>query len=227
MEQNSNENAIIVQPKMHERSELDRSLVQYMQSVASEISKIEKEIQDDKEEFEVSLSVLDSKKCPIQTKEYLCGLIKKCDWEGSFTFVYKDLKSVSSAAKNAITACNKNMISILGLIKKLSNCESKLYDLMDRSELSKTEMAYILRDLCENANIKDESIIELFEQSSERAYKLRDRINNLRFEMNEKFSELEKLDLPQKGFFDSKFYKVAVGIIAISSLVFCVFSLIF
>ena len=95
MEQNSNENAIIVQPKMHERSELERSLVQYMQSVASEISKIEKEIQDDKEELEVSLSVLDSKKCPIQTNKYLWGLIQKCDWVGSFNNVYVDLKSVS------------------------------------------------------------------------------------------------------------------------------------
>ena len=191
METNSNEN-VTVQPVKYERAELEKELDQLKLLGVTQLNELEEKIKKDKESLENSLEKLEKKKCPIQKNEYLWGLVQKCDWEKSFLAMYEDIKSVSGSSKDAIKVCNDNMISILGLIRILAVYESELYELMDRSELSNAELANILRDICKDADIKDESIIELFEQASNRAYKLRDRINNLRFEMNEKFSKIEE-----------------------------------
>ena len=83
-------------------------------------------------------------------------------------------------------------MSILELMKILATTEKDIYDMIDKNELSVVEISNVIKEICRNANIKDETIEELFNQTFQRSYTLRDRIKQLRIVLEERINKLEQ-----------------------------------
>ena len=187
MEVNSN---LIVQGMFKQKSELEKKIKNLVND--SKFQKISNSIESNKSNLEKALENLDKQDCPIKKDEHLWGLIKSLNTEGTFVALYDKLKELSKTSYNAIDACNKNMKDILDLMKILVTTEKDIYDMIDKNELSLAETSNIIKEICRKANIKDETIEELFSQTFQRSYTLRDRIRQLRYDLEEKIDKLEQ-----------------------------------
>ena len=186
MKQNSN---IIIQNKFEQRAILENKCKELIYN--PKFQQISEDISNNKTNLKRALTNLEKQDCPLKEDEHLFGLIKSLNTKESFIAFYDKLKELSKTSYNAINSCNKNMEEILELMKILATTERDIYDMIDQNELSVVEISNIIKEICKNANIKDETIEELFNQSFQRSYTLRDRIRQLRNDLENRIENLE------------------------------------
>ena len=186
MDKNSN---IIIQSKFEQRTILENKCKELIYN--PKFQQISKDICNNRTNLKRALTDLEKQDCPLKEDEHLFGLIKSLNTKDSFIAFYDKLKELSKTSYNAINSCNKNMEEILELMKILATTERDIYDMIDQNELSVVEISNIIKEICKNANIKDETIEELFNQSFQRSYTLRDRIRQLRNDLENRIENIE------------------------------------
>ena len=186
MEPNSK---IMIQGKYDQRMNIERELRKITNN--PKFKKIQNRISECNKSLSNALEELENESSPIVETKYM-GLIKTLDTKGSFNATFDKIKDLSKTSYNAINACNENMMSILELMKILATTEKDIYDMIDKNELSVVEISNVIKEICRNANIKDETIEELFNQTFQRSYTLRDRIKQLRIVLEERINKLEQ-----------------------------------
>ena len=70
--------------------------------------------------------------------------------------------------------------------------EEKVWEKLDDESVQSEVMRNLFKDWCKKNNIKDEQVNDLLEASFQRAYTLRDRINNLKRDIFEKFEDINR-----------------------------------
>ena len=186
MEPNSK---IMIQGKYDQRMNIERELRKITNN--PKFQEIQNRISECNKSLSNALEELENESSPIVETKYM-GLIKTLDTKGSFNATFDKIKDLSKTSYNAINACNENMMSILQLMKILATTEKDIYDMIDKNELSVAEISNVIKEICRNANIKDETIEELFNQTFQRSYTLRDRIKQLRIVLEERINKLEQ-----------------------------------
>lgn len=186
MEPNSK---IMIQGKYDQRMNIERELRKITNN--PKFQEIQNRISECNKSLSNALEELENESSPIVETKYM-GLIKTLDTKGSFNATFDKIKDLSKTSYNAINACNENMMSILELMKILATTEKDIYDMIDKNELSVVEISNVIKEICRNANIKDETIEELFNQTFQRSYTLRDRIKQLRIVLEERIDKLEQ-----------------------------------
>lgn len=186
MEPNSK---IMIQGKYDQRMNIERELRKITNN--PKFQEIQNRISECNKSLSNALEELENESSPIVETKYM-GLIKTLDTKGSFNATFDKIKDLSKTSYNAINACNENMMSILQLMKILATTEKDIYDMIDKNELSVAEISNVIKEICRNANIKDETIEELFNQTFQRSYTLRDRIKQLRIVLEERIDKLEQ-----------------------------------
>ena len=186
MEPNSK---IMIQGKYDQRMNIERELRKITNN--PKFQEIQNRISECNKSLSNALEELENESSPIVETKYM-GLIKTLDTKGSFNATFDKIKDLSKTSYNAINACNENMMSILQLMKILATTEKDIYDMIDKNELSVVEISNVIKEICRNANIKDETIEELFNQTFQRSYTLRDRIKQLRIVLEERINKLEQ-----------------------------------
>ena len=186
MEPNSK---IMIQGKYDQRMNIERELRKITNN--PKFQEIQNRISECNKSLSNALEELENESSPIVETKYM-GLIKTLDTKGSFNATFDKIKDLSKTSYNAINACNENMMSILQLMKILATTEKDIYDMIDKNELSVVEISNVIKEICRNANIKDETIEELFNQTFQRSYTLRDRIKQLRIVLEERIDKLEQ-----------------------------------
>ena len=186
MEPNSK---IMIQGKYDQRMNIERELRKITNN--PKFQEIQNRISECNKSLSNALEELENESSPIVETKYM-GLIKTLDTKGSFNATFDKIKDLSKTSYNAINACNENMMIILELMKILATTEKDIYDMIDKNELSVVEISNVIKEICRNANIKDETIEELFNQTFQRSYTLRDRIKQLRIVLEERINKLEQ-----------------------------------
>lgn len=154
------------------------------------LSEVEKSILDNKRQLSLSLEKIKNASPNIDVRSRLCGLsVEKKSIEESITAVYNDLRNYIQTCASAINNTNGSLSCTLKLIKLLVMMDNDLYQKLDDELLIGNELRDILKDWCKNNNIKDEEVTALLDASFQRAYTLRNRISNLRNEINSKLNQ--------------------------------------
>jgi len=109
--------------------------------------------------------------------------------EASIYEVYSSLCDYIVKCGDAIRASNGNVSNILELIQLLTAAEVDLYHLMDNQAIESNELRILIKEWCKKHGIHDDEVDKLLESSFQRAYTLRDRINDLRKDFYEKIDK--------------------------------------
>lgn len=187
MEKNSNFNMMDNSKKRYELSKRIENIVD-----KSKFQRISQNIEANKVALNDALERLENEGCPIKTDEYFYGLFKSLNTKESLNAVYNKLKEISLCSYKAINTCNSNLMDILDLLKILATTERDLYDLLDKNELSITDISLFVKDICKNNNIKNEVVEEFFNTTFQRSYTLRDRINAVKNDLNSRIDKVEE-----------------------------------
>ena len=153
--------------------------------VAKKITEISSQIEDDKEKLDNYLEEIQNAEPTIDIGSFLGFLPvpKKSDVESAIFQVYDSLCEYIVTCGNAIRSANGNISNILELIQLLATAEADIYNLIDNQTLASNELRLLIKDWCKEHGIHDEEVDKLLESSFQRAYTLRDRLNNLREEL--------------------------------------------
>lgn len=154
------------------------------------ITELKKKIEAHKKDLGNALESIEKKTPPIVENSYLWGAINSYQPKDSLQKFYTEYVGSSKQIMTAIKDTYQYMGDMLGLMALLAATERDLYHLIDDNEISAAEFSKLVKDLCKESNIKDERVEELFTQTFERAYTLRDRINLLRRELNDRIDEI-------------------------------------
>lgn len=99
------------------------------------------------------------------------------------SYVYSSLCEYIVKCGDALRSANGNISNILELIQLLATAEADIYKLIDDQSLASNELRALIKDWCKEHGIHDDEVDKLLESSFQRAYTLRDRLNNLREEL--------------------------------------------
>lgn len=160
--------------------------------IANDLQKVSHDIGERQEDLNNILSNLESASIDINIERNWYGAIKKSSVEESLKNVYSNLCEYISQCGKALKNTNENLKISLKLIRLLALAEKDLYNHIDDLTISDNELKTVLLDWCKKQGITDEEITELLEKSFQRAYTLRDRINNLRAEYRASISLCEE-----------------------------------
>ena len=171
---------IVVQNPVTAGLEHQKELLDGLQNIDSSLAKNE-------EELKQKLNSLENAHVDIDVKrQWLVGVdidsINK-----SLNNVYDNLREYVRTCGSAIRTTNENLSHTLGLIRILAMIEKDLYEQVDNETIQSNVLKDLIRDWCEKNNIREEEVNSLLESSFQRAYTLRDRINNIRSEIFKKF----------------------------------------
>ena len=151
-------------------------------------------------DLEVILHHLNESSIEVTIEKNWIGLVKKSSLEEIIEKVYKNLSSYIVQCGKALQNTNDNLSRSLDLIKLLALVEKDLYKILDDQIVSNNELKDILSDWFKKQGINDNDVRELLESSFQRAYTLRDRLNNFRQEYKSNIANCEKriLDFENK-----------------------------
>jgi hypothetical protein len=143
----------------------------------------------------------------IDIKRNFIGQLTKDSVEKSLCEGYSSLCGFVLKCGNAVQSSNGNINNVLVLLKLLTAAEVDLYRLMDNQSIQNNELRELIIEWCRIHGIHDKDVDKLIESSFQRAYTLRDRINNLRNDFNEKLEketqETEKFKKEQKDILEA------------------------
>ena len=157
-------------------------------------------IDNGQDDLKVILHHLNESSIEVTIEKNWIGLVKKSSLEEIIEKVYKNLSSYIVQCGKALQNTNDNLSRSLDLIKLLALVEKDLYKILDDQIVSNNELKDILSDWFKKQGINDNDVRELLESSFQRAYTLRDRLNNFRQEYKSNFANCEKriLDFENK-----------------------------
>ena len=160
--------------------------------LASDLKKLSKDIKLGQDQLQKTLDELESSSIEVNIERNFIGQVKKSSVEDNFKNVYSNLRDYISKCGEAIKKSNENQGRTLELIKLLALVEKDLYSHIDDQVVSNNELKSIILDWFKKQGINDDEVKELLETSFQRAYTLRDRINNLRQEYREEISQCDQ-----------------------------------
>lgn len=160
-------------------------------NVAKGLKNISADIEREQSRLEEYLDDINSKQTSINIKRtWVLGGVSKESVEAAIEKVFKETIYGNGTCVKAIQSTNKNMSYTLELIKLLALAEKDLYEHIDNQCLTSNEIKEFLVDWCKKQGVNENEIRELFECSFQRAYTLRDRINELRNALKEHIREI-------------------------------------
>lgn len=157
--------------------------------IAKKISDISSQIEDDKGQLKYYLNKIENTKSNVEIGSYIGFVPKKDDIVESISEVYSTFREYILTCGNAIRSANGNISNLLELIQLLATAEADIYNLIDDQSLASNELRVLIKDWCKEHGIHDEEVDKLLESSFQRAYTLRDRINDLRKDLYEKIDK--------------------------------------
>ena len=161
------------------------------------VQDIDSSIVNNEKQLKRELASLENARANIEISRHWYGAVDIDTICESLTNVYDDLREYIQTCGSAIRTTNENLSHTLGLIRLLAMIEKDLYEQLDNESIQGNVLKELIKDWCKKNNIRDEEVNQLLETSFQRAYTLRDRINNIRGEVRNKFgyydTELEKL----------------------------------
>lgn len=162
--------------------------------IAKKITEISSQIEDDKEELNNYLDEIQNATPSIDIGSFLGFLPvpKKGDVESAIYNVYSSLCEYIVKCGDAIRSANGNISNTLELIQLLATAEADIYNLIDNQALESNELRVLIKEWCKEHGIHDEEVDKLLESSFQRAYTLRDRINDLRKDLYEEIDKNNK-----------------------------------
>lgn len=185
-----NKDLIIAQNSVTTVLEHQKLLWNGVQNIDSSLSKNEIELKR-------NLVSLENAEAKIEVSRHWYGTVDIDSICESLNNVYDDLRKYIQTCGSAIRTTNENLSHTLGLIRILAMIEKDLYEQLDNEVIQGNVLKDLIRDWCKKNNIRDEEVNSLLETSFQRAYTLRDRINNIKGEVLKKLahydSELSKL----------------------------------
>ena len=111
--------------------------------------------------------------------------------ENAIQKVHENLSSYLGKCGDALCKINDNQCKTLEFISILAKLEDDLYNQLDKTELETNVLRQFIVDWCRQQNINDQDIQELLDLSFRRSITFRDRIKNLRKELETRIYELE------------------------------------
>ena len=156
--------------------------------VTNRLKQISTKIDKDNEALEECLDEIENLDSSIHIDSIL-GIVKRNSVETAISNVYSSLTRYISRCGDAIRASNVNTSNVLKLIKLLTEAEVDLYHLMDNQAIESNELRILIKEWCKKHGIHDDEVDKLLESSFQRAYTLRDRINDLRKDFYEKIDK--------------------------------------
>ena len=166
------------------------------QNFSQEFHDINEEIGKTKESINTALVQIDNIEPTIKIKTNWVGVPKPKDIEESVSSVFNVIRPHIQSCGEAIRSTNNNLQRTLSLIKLIAAAESTIYQQFDEQITSQNELKEIISDWCKQNGIRDEQVNELLESSFQRAYTLRDRINQVKLQVsiaNKELSETSKI----------------------------------
>ena len=168
-----------------------KEILPITQNVFKELTDISTKIGQDKEDILKQLEQIRNLKKPIDIKRHWYGTDKE-SIKKAIGGVSSDIRDFAGACEKAFISQSDNMSNILRLLMWITNVEVDLYKLIDNQSVEGNEFKNLIRDWCKEHGIKDEEIEKLLNSSVQRAYTLRDRIENLRNDCNLKIGQNSK-----------------------------------
>ncbi len=166
------------------------------QNFLQEFHDINEEIGKTKKSINTALVQIDNIEPNIKVDTNWIGWPKPKDIEKSVSSVFNVIRPHIQECGKAIRSTNKNLQRTLSLIKLIAAAESTIYQQFDEQITSQNELKEIISDWCKQNGIRDEQVNELLESSFQRAYTLRDRINQVKLQVsiaNKELSETSKI----------------------------------
>jgi len=161
-------------------------------STLPEFKRITDSIEVEKRRLDDNLRELNGSFTPIIENEHLWGLFKTNNYKDSIIGVYDRMRKFSQSTFDAINNTNSNLSLTLDLIKILARTEKDIYEIMDNNNLKIHDIADVIDRICKKNNIKDSKVRDVLEQTFQRSYTLRDRINTLKLNFEERLAYIDK-----------------------------------
>lgn len=155
-----------------------------------DFTSLAEDLQDQRKSIDKSLNNLTSN-IDVDIKRNWWGSTNIESVEDAISKVYKNLSDYIREYGKALCKINDNQCKTLELISILAKFEDDLYKQLDNSEVATNELRQLIVDWCREQNINDEDVQKLLDYSFQRSITLRDRINNLREELEKKISRLD------------------------------------
>lgn len=170
------------------------------EQLTGNLKQLSDDIDNGQDDLKVILHHLNESSIEVTIEKNWIGLVKKSSLEEIIEKVYKNLSSYIVQCGKALQNTNDNLSRSLDLIKLLALVEKDLYKILDDQIVSNNELKDILSDWFKKQGINDNDVRELLESSFQRAYTLRDRLNNFRQEYKSNIANCEKriLDFENK-----------------------------
>lgn len=181
-------------------------LLQEQEAVLNSVQNIDASIAQNKEQLKGQMASLKEAKANIEIGRHWYGTVDIDTICKSLNNIYDDLRSYIRICGSALCTTNENLSRALGLIRLLAMIEKDLYEQLDNDSIQSNVLKELIRDWCEKNNIRDEEVSQLLEASFQRAYTLRDRINDIRAEVRDKF-----------GYYDTELGKLSANIESLKS----------
>lgn len=173
------------------------TVLQNQKALWKGVQDIDSSIANNERLLKKELASLENAEANIEIGRHWYGAVNIDTICESLTNVYDDLREYIQTCGSAIRTTNENLSHTLGLIRLLTMIEKDLYEQLDNESIQGNVLKELIKDWCKKNNIRDEEVNQLLETSFQRAYTLRDRINDIRGEVRNKFgyydTELEKL----------------------------------
>ena len=163
------------------------------------ITQISAQIETDKIDFNNNLRKLEENNT-VEIERNWLGMVKKKSVEEAITYVHSDLRDFAKYSAKAFGSLSNNVSGILQLLQLITTIEHDLYTIIDDQSIASNELRSLIQEWCRENNIKDEDVEKLLNTTIQRAYTLRDRIENLRNDCNQKIEQTaeELEDLKQR-----------------------------
>lgn len=155
--------------------------------LANELKQLSEELAKSQGDLQATLNELMTSTVNVNVNSFI-GLVTKKSIVNAIEAIYSKLVHNIGMLVEVLQNSNKNQGRTLELIKLLALVEKDLYSHIDDQIVSNNELKSVLLDWFEKQGINDNEVRELLETSFQRAYTLRDRINNLRQEYREEIS---------------------------------------
>lgn len=184
----SNNEIKIISPGIERRNSINQ--ISFLDE--NKFIELSKKVENSFQKVRENYNKLEHVASPVVKDEYCFGLIKSTNVNRSLEGLLAIIQDVAKCTLDAFQANRENLNDVLNLMKVSVSIENDLYKQLENCECSKESIANLLHDFCKQYDI-DSSVIEgLFEQSFNRTFTLRTRINNLREEILERISGCEE-----------------------------------
>lgn len=155
-------------------------------------------IQDDRDELDEILEDLENSNNSVKITRNWYGTTNLESIKNAIEEVNANLSHYIGKCGDAICKVNDNQYRTLELIALLATAERDLYEQFDKAAMSTNELRTIIKDWCVQHGINDEEVQKLLDLSFQRSVTLRDRINNLSKDIDNRLSEFVKRNNEQE-----------------------------